>query len=409
MEPRTERVPTRRVLRGDDGAPLDGDCVLAIASRWQDTPLGLQHVKPGAVPQGFEGLDVRWEGGLPVIATGPHLKAFVVKPGAQPVESGRLTALELGDVFLATAGELTIEARLQRRSERSPTVRRQEGFFFALVLAHSLMAMTALLAALVLVPVTTEETMWGAPSSLRIPVTPTTVIHKQKAPELQEGVEAVVTRGAAKPSFTTPTKQTTAADAMKLLFGGGGGGGIVMAASVGAIDAALNNLTASGPSDSVGFADVFGRDTGAGLGPGVGLNIGKVGTTRGSGDGPSVGLGGKKMTDIVCPGCTPTMGPGYDRALVLKVVRRHQSEIRYCYESELAKDPTLGGKVTVAWTIGATGSVEFAEVAESALGNANVEACIVQRIRRWNFPEPNGGQEVAITFPWVFHVAGADE
>jgi TonB family protein len=103
------------------------------------------------------------------------------------------------------------------------------------------------------------------------------------------------------------------------------------------------------------------------------------------------------------------LSPGYDRDLVLKVVRRHQSEIRYCYESELQKHPELGGKITVAWTIGSSGSVESAEVAESGLRNETVESCIVQRIRRWNFPEPKGGQEVAITFPWVFQVAGSEE
>jgi TonB family protein len=103
------------------------------------------------------------------------------------------------------------------------------------------------------------------------------------------------------------------------------------------------------------------------------------------------------------------LSPGYDRDLVLKVVKRHQNEIRFCYESELSKNPGLAGKVTVAWTIGASGAVESAQIAESGLSNADVEACIVQRVRRWNFPEPSGGQEVAITFPWVFQTAGSDE
>ena len=111
---------------------------------------------------------------------------------------------------------------------------------------------------------------------------------------------------------------------------------------------------------------------------------------------------------MICKGCTPKLPPGYDRDLVLKVVRRHQNEIRFCYESELPKVPDLSGKVTVAWTIGASGAVEMAEIADSGLGNTNVESCIVQKVRRWTFPEPKGGGEVAITFPWVFTVAGSD-
>jgi hypothetical protein len=30
----------------------------------------------------------------------------------------------------------------------------------------------------------------------------------------------------------------------------------------------------------------------------------------------------------------------------------------------------------------------------------------VQRIRRWKFPEPQGGGVVNVTFPWIFKAAG---
>lgn len=409
MEVLTERVPSRRVLAGDDGAPLDGDCVLAVATRWHEQPLSLIHLKPGEVRGLAEGVDVRWEAGLPVLATGHGVRAFLERPGAAASEVGRRTALELGDVFLAQAGAVTVEARLQRRSERAPAFKRREGFFFVMVLIHALMLMTAALVAMVITPVVTEASMFGTPTKLRALPTSYVTLPKSKPIELQERVEKAVKTASATPK-QLPTKRT-AQSVLQTLFagGGGGGGGAVFAKGLGQLDAALDALSNGAGHTPGGFAGISARDTGGGMGPGVGLNLGRLGTGRGNGEGPSVGLRGKRTDDIVCPSCTPTLGPGYDRALVLKVVRRHQSEIRYCYESELSKDPSLGGKVTVAWTIGATGRVEFAEVAESGLGNANVESCIVQRIRRWSFPEPNGGQEVAITFPWVFHVAGADE
>jgi TonB family protein len=90
----------------------------------------------------------------------------------------------------------------------------------------------------------------------------------------------------------------------------------------------------------------------------------------------------------------------------MKVIKRHQNEIKFCYEQELQKTPTLGGKVAVAWTIDPAGSVSEANVSESSIGNANVESCIVQRIRRWKFPEPSGGGVVNVTFPWIFKAAG---
>ncbi len=407
MELLTERVPTRRVLHGDDGAPLDGDCVLAIATRWDDRPLSLTHLKRGVPSTPMEGLEVRWEGGLPVIATTGGIKAFLERPGVATVESGRRTALELGDVFFAQLGALTLEARLQRKSERSPSVRRQEGFFFALVVTHSLMLMTALLVAMVITPFTPDESMWGSPSKLHVPITPQVVLPKARAPELDKKIDEAVRTATTTPRIKTPQK-ATAVSVLQKLFAGGGGGG-VFSGGLRNIDAALDSLRPGVNGVDNGLVGLTARDTGGGLGPGNGLSLGRIGPPGGPGKGPGVGLRGKRIEDIVCANCVPKLAPGYDRDLVLKVVRRHQSEIRYCYETELAKEPTLGGKVTVAWTIGATGTVDFAEIAESGLGNSRVESCIVQRIKRWNFPEPTGGQEVAITFPWVFHVAGADE
>ena len=177
----------------------------------------------------------------------------------------------------------------------------------------------------------------------------------------------------------------------------------------GGIDAALSNLGhGQQRAAAEGLEGMDRRNLGDGI-AGNGLSLGRLGPGRGPGAGPGVVLGGHRAVDIVCPGCAPVLTPGYDRDLVLKVVRRHQNEIRFCYESELSKNPALAGKVTVAWTISPSGSVDTAQIAESGLCNASVEACIVQRVKRWSFPEPTGGQEVAITFPWVFQVAGTDE
>ena len=109
---------------------------------------------------------------------------------------------------------------------------------------------------------------------------------------------------------------------------------------------------------------------------------------------------------VLIPFAPPRIVGGLDRETILKVVRRHQSEIKFCYESALATHPQLGGKITVAWTIDPSGAVSEANVAESGIDNANVEACVLQRVRRWRFPEPAGGGVVAVTFPWIFKTAG---
>lgn len=404
MELRTDGVPTRRVLGGDDGAPLDGDRVLAIALRWSDRPLSVEHVKVGEARTPLDGVEIRWEGNLPIIATAGGARAWVERAPGQWADPGRRTALEPGETLIVQSGELTLEARLQRRSEKAIAVRRQEGLFFGLVMAHSLMLFVAIAVAMVITPRTDEEWMWGAPSSLLKVVTSFTTIQERKKPALEERINTVLKNDTFRPSEQTQPKKTTALQAMKLLFGGQGG--FFNNGSSG-IDAAINALKGPGFANE-GIGGPAGKNMGGGGPPGFG-GIGPIGPGRGPGGGLPNGLRGHKLEDIVCKGCVPKLPPGYDRDLVLKVVRRHQNQIRFCYESELSRAPELAGKVTVAWTIGASGSVEAAEIAESVLGNERVEACIVQRVKQWKFPEPSGGQEVAITFPWVFQVAGSVE
>lgn len=70
MELPNERVPARRVLKGDDGAPLDGDRVLAVALRWADRPLSVEHFQIGKGSKLVDGIEFRWEGNLPVRGRG---------------------------------------------------------------------------------------------------------------------------------------------------------------------------------------------------------------------------------------------------------------------------------------------------------------------------------------------------
>jgi TonB family protein len=220
---------------------------------------------------------------------------------------------------------------------------------------------------------------------------------------LEERINEVVKNATFRPAVAHTQRKTTALEAMKLLFGGGGG--ILLGKGAAGLDAAIDGLGAPRLAGN-GMDGINGRDLGSGIDGPQG-----IGGLPGPGRGPTplIGLRRHHATEVFCKGCMPVAPPGYDRDLVLKVVRRHQNEIRFCYESELSKTPSMSGKVTVAWTIGATGAVETAQIAESGLANESVESCIVQRVKRWTFPEPNGGQEVAITFPWVFQVAGGGE
>lgn len=160
--------------------------------------------------------------------------------------------------------------------------------------------------------------------------------------------------------------------------------------------------------DAQGVGGVGSRGTGKG-GGGTALGIGGLGTQgtgRGTGGSGGIDLGGRgKSITKVIPGKTTVVG-GLDKDVIAKVIRRHQGEIKYCYESELNKDPSLAGKVAVSFVIDPTGAVSDASVSETTLNNAAAERCMLSRIRRWKFPEPKGGGVVSVTYPWLFSPAG---
>lgn len=175
------------------------------------------------------------------------------------------------------------------------------------------------------------------------------------------------------------------------------------------INNALGGLSgAAGMGNAHGVGGLGSRGTGPG-GGGTALGIGGLGTRgggRGRGGRGNIDLGGRgKGTTRITSGTTIVKG-GLDKEVIARIVRRHQNEIKYCYEKELQKDPNLYGKVAVLWIIDGTGAVARATIAQTTMGNSNVESCILTRVRRWRFPSPKGGGIVQVTYPWIFKPSG---
>lgn len=87
-------------------------------------------------------------------------------------------------------------------------------------------------------------------------------------------------------------------------------------------------------------------------------------------------------------------------AVVRKVVRSHLNEVGACYRVGLDSCPKLTGQVTITFVIDANGRVSQSAVAKSSLGYPDVEACIVAASREWAFPQPQGGGNVVISYPF---------
>ncbi|HWB82411.1 MAG TPA: TonB family protein [Nannocystaceae bacterium] len=96
-----------------------------------------------------------------------------------------------------------------------------------------------------------------------------------------------------------------------------------------------------------------------------------------------------------------TVGAGLDKDIVRRVVRAHIDEVRHCYNLGLVKNENLAGRVAVQFTISFSGGVESAKAVESTLPDQEVTDCIVNAVKRWKFPKPDGGGSVAVTYPFM--------
>ncbi len=92
---------------------------------------------------------------------------------------------------------------------------------------------------------------------------------------------------------------------------------------------------------------------------------------------------------------------GLDKSAIAAVIFRHLSEVRFCYEQGLQKKPNLSGRVSMNFMIGPSGAVSTAQVNNSSLGHPPVERCIRDHLKTWKFPQPQGGVNVKVSYPFV--------
>jgi TonB family protein len=95
-----------------------------------------------------------------------------------------------------------------------------------------------------------------------------------------------------------------------------------------------------------------------------------------------------------------------DKEIIRRTIRRHINEVKFCYEQELVRKPSLGGRIMVQFMISATGQVISSVLQSSTMGNPRVESCTLQAVKRWPFPQPNGGGLVLVSYPFVLAPAG---
>ncbi len=205
----------------------------------------------------------------------------------------------------------------------------------------------------------------------------------------------------------------------------------------------LDNIIDHNLSTNLGkFAGIKGDETrkgDLGFGPGTGTGVGEgtgTGTTRGS-KGHGTGGGGFSDSDFVsnkgkidtgterAGGGTcakPPCGTGAREVKVSvgeaegdiegltaeeinRVVKARAGVFRACYQKELNREPGLGGKLVVHFTIGGDGVVKNSKTAGgSTMHNDAVESCVTSNIMRLKFPAKGGLSNV--NYPFVFQPGG---
>jgi hypothetical protein len=130
---------------------------------------------------------------------------------------------------------------------------------------------------------------------------------------------------------------------------------------------------------------------------------GKGGGQAGYGKLSLVGSAGINPVALVQEASVET---GLDRDQIAAVINKNLGQVRFCYEQGLQADPNLNGRVAVAFTIGGNGLVKTAGMDSSTMNSKIIEDCIVMRLKTWQFPLPQGGVDVKVTYPFVLRRAG---
>ncbi|HUB08962.1 MAG TPA: TonB family protein [Myxococcales bacterium] len=435
-------------------APTESDRELEVALLWGDTLIEVrtfpaaQAVKVGPAPTNDfamyasalgESFELVGAGGA--IHFPPGAKGLVRKDGREREASGEVH-LGLGDRCLVTLDATHLVVRwIKPAKQLKSSIFDSVDFYFTKVLSVAFMLHLVLLIGFWITPLNNEmlsEDLFKNPSAFAKLIIQPPPKEKKKKFDLsgvKEGAKAKGKEGKfgkkeAKKEEAAPSKKGSPIvnahkreeDRTKIMKAGllGALGGADGAASnifgPGGLGTGINNALGglkggAGMGDAHGVGGLGSRGTGpGGGGTALGLGgLGNKGTGHGAGGNGLLDLGGRGKGDTrIVPGRVNVQG-SLSKEIIGKIIRRHWNEIKYCYETELNKNPNLYGKVAVAFTIDGTGSVSDANVSESTMGNSNVENCMIVRVKRWRFPEPKGGGSVFVTYPWVFKAAGDDE
>ena len=211
-----------------------------------------------------------------------------------------------------------------------------------------------------------------------------------------------------------------------ILNAGGGGDPNAITAPWGGLDtlgkdqkSALGNMWGESINESGGIAGLGLTGVGEGGGgryEGIGLgSVGTIGNGAGLGDGQGFGPGNGASSGRFTRGhkvASPRMTVGSTSVsgrippeVIQRIVRQNFGRFRLCYENALRNNPSLQGRVAVAFVIGRDGAVSSVQNGGSDLPDSGAVSCVVRSFYGLSFPAPDGGI-VTVNYPIMFTPGG---
>jgi len=88
---------------------------------------------------------------------------------------------------------------------------------------------------------------------------------------------------------------------------------------------------------------------------------------------------------------------GLSKEAILNIVQEKTGEIERCY---LGRE--VRGELTLELSVGPDGKVRSVKIVSSPLKDREVERCVSNSVKKWQFPAVQGGREVKATITLVF-------
>jgi hypothetical protein len=100
----------------------------------------------------------------------------------------------------------------------------------------------------------------------------------------------------------------------------------------------------------------------------------------------------------------PTVTGSIAADVIRRVILRNLGIMSHCFETGLARNPNLSGRIVIRFVVGSGGAVLASAVNQSTVADPAVSACVAQAVSRLQFPSVPSGN-VVVLYPFNFRHA----